>query len=180
VSSNAGQVLWSGIADPEKARRTVQQLMSDAMFTGWGIRTLSTKEPRFNPVGYHLGTVWPHDNSLIAAGFRRYGFDDSARQVFRGIVDAAARFPHHRLPEVFSGFPRAEFGVPVHYPVACHPQAWAAGSVPYLLENLLGLVPEAFEHRLRVRRPVLPEGATGSRSATPASTSDFIVATMAA
>ncbi len=157
VTSNAGQVLWSGIADADKAKRVMERLMADDMFAGWGIRTLSEKEKRYNPIGYHLGTVWPHDNSLIAAGFRRYGFDGPARKVWAGIVAAALEFHNYRLPEVFAGFRRREFGRPVSYPVACHPQAWAAGSVPYLLTSLLGLTPEAFDRRLRVVRPVLPQ-----------------------
>ncbi len=157
VASNAGQVLWSGIADPDKARRTMTRLLADDMFNGWGIRTLSDKERRYNPVGYHLGTVWPHDNSLIVAGFRRYGFDEAACRVFTGIVEAATHFHADRLPEVFAGLPRVPFDTPVHYPVACHPQAWAAGALPFMTEVLLGLVPGAFERRLRIVRPVLPE-----------------------
>ena len=156
VSSNAGQVLWSGIADPDKARRTVERLMADDMFSGWGVRTLATGERRYNPLGYHLGTVWPHDNALIAAGCRRYGLDEPAGRIFGGILDAAMHFPHRRLPELFAGFARAEYQVPVHYPVACHPQAWAAGAVPYLLETALGLRPAAFERRLLIARPMLP------------------------
>jgi len=108
-------------------------------------------------MGYHLGTVWPHDNSLIAAGFRRYGFDEEARRVFVGLLDAAIEFEDHRLPELFTGFARSEYGVPVRYPVACHPQAWAAGSVPYLVETSLGLTPKAFEKRLEIVRPCLPD-----------------------
>src|SRR5947209_5354963 len=98
------------------------------LLSGWGVRTLSTQERRYNPVGYHLGTVWPHDNSIILEGFKRYGFDHEACSVFEGIVAAAQHFEHCRLPEVFSGFPRREFHRPVRYPVACHPQAWAAGA----------------------------------------------------
>jgi glycogen debranching enzyme len=158
VSSNAGQVLWSGIADDDKARATTRQLMSDAMFSGWGIRTLASDERRFNPVGYHLGTVWPHDNALIGAGLRRYGFDDEALRIFTGLRDAASHFEHDRLPEVFAGFARDGDGPPVRYPVACHPQAWAAGSMLYLLTALLGLHPNALERRLAVVRPLLPEG----------------------
>jgi glycogen debranching enzyme len=156
VSSNAGQALWSKIARPDRAKKTAKQLMSDSMFSGWGIRTLSTHERRFNPVGYHLGTVWPHDNSIIAAGFRTYGCDKEACAVMSAIVHAARYFEHYRLPEVFAGFSRSEFHIPVRYPVACHPQAWAAGSVPFMIESLLGLVPKAFENRLEIVRPVLP------------------------
>jgi len=161
VSSNAGQMLWSGMAAPARAKKTMEQLMSKEMFSGWGVRTLSNAESRYNPVGYHLGTVWPHDNSIIAAGFRKYGFDDAACQVFAGIVDASKHFKKRRLPEVFAGFSRDEFPIPVRYPVACHPQAWAAGSVPSMLQSLLGLVPSAFENRLQVLRPVLPKFVQG-------------------
>ena len=157
VSSNPGQALWTGIAEQEKARRTMERLMTDDMFNGWGVRTLSENERRYNPVGYHLGTVWPHDNSIIAAGFRRHGFDGAAMRILAGVIRAAMHFEHYRLPELFAGFPEREFGVPARYPVACHPQAWAAGSVPYLLETSLGLIPEAFERRLRVARPQLPD-----------------------
>jgi len=157
LTSNPGQALWSRIVDPQKAQKTMERLMADEMFNGWGIRTLSQKERRYNPIGYHLGTVWPHDNSLIAAGFRHYGYDDAALRVFSGILEAAMHFGAYRLPELFSGFSREEFEIPVRYPVACHPQAWAAGSIPYLLEISLGLVPEAFEQRLRIIRPILPD-----------------------
>jgi glycogen debranching enzyme len=135
----------------------MERLMTDDMFNGWGVRTLSENERRYNPVGYHLGTVWPHDNSIISAGFRRHGFDGAAMRILAGVIRAAMHFEHYRLPELFAGFPEREFGVPARYPVACHPQSWAAGSVPYLLETSLGLIPEAFERRLRVARPQLPD-----------------------
>lgn len=157
VSSNAGQALWSGIARPTRARLTVKQLMSENMFSGWGVRTLSAQELRFNPVGYHLGTVWPHDNSIIVAGMRAYGCDKEACAVFSGIVETSKHFEHFRLPEVFAGFSQREFQIPVRYPIACHPQAWAAGSVPFMIESLLGLVPKAFENRLQIVQPVLPD-----------------------
>jgi glycogen debranching enzyme len=157
LSSNAGQALWTGIVDEEKAGRCVNRLMKPDLFSGWGIRTLSNKARRYNPMGYHLGTVWPHDNSLIAAGFKRYGFDEAAGRIFVGLMDAAMEFEDYRLPELFTGFGREEYGVPVRYPVACHPQAWAAGSVPFMVETLLGLVPEGFDNRLRVVRPYLPD-----------------------
>ncbi len=118
------------------------------------------KAKRANPVAYHLGTVWPHDNSIIAAGMRRYGFDGEALSVCAGILNTARHFEHYRLPEVFAGFSQEEFSTPVRYPVACHPQAWAAGSVPFMVTSLLGFEPEAFEKRLRVVRPVLPKGTT--------------------
>jgi len=157
MSSNPGQALWTGIVDDDKAGRVVERLMKPDLFSGWGIRTLSYKERRYNPMGYHLGTVWPHDNSMIAAGFRRYGFDNEASRIFIGLLEAAMEFEDYRLPEMFTGFAREEFGVPVRYPVACHPQAWAAGSIPFLVETSLGLVPEGFDNRLRVVRPHLPD-----------------------
>lgn len=158
VTSNAGQVLWSHIATPARARRVARRMMAPDMFSGWGIRTLSTHARRFNPVGYHLGTVWPHDNALIATGFRHYGLDAAARRVFDSLLRTAAFFGSYRLPEVFAGFSTSEFRTPVRYPVACHPQAWAAGSVPYLLGALLGLEPDGFAGHLRVVRPTLPDG----------------------
>jgi len=157
ISSNPGQALWTKIVDKSRAKQTVDRLMAKDMFSGWGIRTLSEKERSYNPIGYHLGTVWPHDNAIIASGFRKYGFDDEARQIFTGIVEASMQFDYYRLPEVFAGFQRSEYNVPVHYPVACHPQAWSAGAVPYLVEIMLGLEPDAFSKRLLVVRPILPD-----------------------
>lgn len=158
VSSNAGQALWTGITDDEKARRTVGRLMAEDMFSGWGVRTLSGRERAFNPIGYHLGTVWPHDNSILAAGFRRYGHDEEALRIFHGLFDAAFHFRAHQLPEVFCGFSRQDYEIPVSYPVACHPQAWAAGALPFMLTTLLGLEPDGFGKRLRIVRPLLPQG----------------------
>jgi glycogen debranching enzyme len=156
VSSNPGHVLWSGIADREKAEQTAKRLMAEDMFSGWGIRTLSALDKSYNPTAYHLGSVWPHDNSIIAAGFRRYQFDDYAVRIFEGLSQAGLHFSSNRLPELFCGFPYKDYHVPVEYPVACHPQAWAAGSLPYLVTALLGLQPEGFAHRLRIVRPMLP------------------------
>jgi len=157
LSSNAGHALWAGIADVEKAKRTVASLMTDEMFNGWGVRTLSASEVYYNPLGYHVGTVWPHDNSIIAAGFKRYGREREALRIFVGLVEAATHFDGRRLPELFGGFHRDDYGVPVPYPVACQPQAWAAGTMPYLLTTLLGFEPEGHENRLRLVRPVLPK-----------------------
>ncbi|WP_437592265.1 amylo-alpha-1,6-glucosidase [Sorangium sp. So ce1000] len=155
-SSNAGHALWAGIAEPSRAKTCAERLMSESMYSGWGIRTLAADEKAYNPMSYHRGTVWPHDNALIVAGLRRYGLDREARCVFGGVLRAAMNFRMYRLPELFCGFPRTEHGAPVRYPVACHPQAWAAGAVPYMLASLLGLEPDGFERRLRVVRPVLP------------------------
>lgn len=131
--------------------------MADDMFSGWGIRTLSEKEKAYNPGSYHLGSVWPHDNALIGAGLRRYGFDEAFLRVFKGLVEAAIHFKADQLPELFCGFSRARDPIPVRYPIADHPQAWASGSMPYLTETLLGLTPEAFDGRLRIVRPLLPD-----------------------
>jgi len=157
ISSNPGQALWSGIVDPNKAKLVADRLMGEDMFNGWGIRTLSERERSYNPVGYHLGTVWPHDNAIIAIGLRKYGLDDLFLRVFSGMVEAASHFEHYRLPELFAGFARKDYGVPVPYPEACQPQIWAAGAVPMMLQTALGLVPLGFERRLRVVRPLLPE-----------------------
>jgi glycogen debranching enzyme len=156
ISSNPGQALWTGIISPDRRRRVAERLMADDMYSGWGIRTLSTEARAYNPVGYHLGTVWPHDNAIIAAGFRHCGFDEAACRIFAGVLDAASGFEHYRLPEVFAGFSRSEYPQPVHYPVACHPQAWAAGAAPFLLQAMLGLEPDAFNQRLDIVRPCLP------------------------
>jgi glycogen debranching enzyme len=159
TSSNAGHMLWTGIADNAGAAAVAERLLEPDMFSGWGIRTLSSAEQCYDPNGYHLGTVWPHDNALIVAGLRRYGHDDAAHRIFTALLDAATGFDQYRLPELFAGFVREEHAVPVPYPVACRPQAWAAGAVPYMLASTLGLVPEAFERRLRVVRPRLPDPA---------------------
>jgi glycogen debranching enzyme len=156
VASNAGQVLFSGIASKGRATKVQRRMLADDMFNGWGIRTMSTAAAAYNPIGYHLGTVWPHDNSLIAAGFRRYGLDDAAVRILGSMVEASGDFEHQRLPECFTGLERSTFDIPVRYPVACHPQAWAAGAVPYLLTTTLGLEPEGFDRRLRIVRPALP------------------------
>jgi glycogen debranching enzyme len=156
IASNAGQALWTGIVTPSRRRRVAERLMAEDMYSGWGIRTLSAGERAYNPVGYHLGTVWPHDNALIAAGFQRCGFGEWADRIFEDLLRAASCFEHFRLPEVFSGISRSECELPVRYPIACHPQAWAAGTLPYLLQALLGLEPDAFAKRLALVRPRLP------------------------
>src|SRR5437773_4733819 len=157
LSSNAGHTLWSGIAQPERAGKIAECLLSEEMFNGWGVRTLTSAALCYNPLGYHLGTVWPHDNSLIAAGFKRYGFDHEALKIMSGLIEAAVHFQSHRLPELFGGFAQEDYGIPVSYPVACQPQAWSAGAVPYLLTTALGLEGDGFESKLRIVRPMLPE-----------------------
>ena len=132
--------------------------MAPDMFSGWGIRTLSSDAVAFNPMSYHLGSVWPHDNGLIIAGLRHYGHDTPAVRLFAALFEAAGAFRHERMPELYCGFPRGEEAAPVRYPVACSPQAWAAGALPHALWNLLGLHPHAHEHRLHIVRPRLPGG----------------------
>jgi glycogen debranching enzyme len=156
LGSNQGHLLWAGAVTPERAQAIRDALMSDRMFSGWGIRTLAEDEPAYNPVGYHLGTVWPHDTAMIAFGLRKYGFDDDFAQIFEALLEAASNSDGYRLPELFAGFSRTEFETPVPYPVACQPQAWAAGAIPYLVTCGLGLVPDGLRRRLRVRRPSLP------------------------
>jgi glycogen debranching enzyme len=156
LTSNQGHLLWAGAVSDERARAIRDVLMVRDMFSGWGVRTLAESHPAYNPIGYHTGSVWPHDSALIAAGLRRYGFDEDFTRIFEGLLEAASRFGDYRLPELFAGFPREESGDPVPYPVACQPQAWAAGSIPFLLECGLGLSPDALNKRLRVVRPSLP------------------------
>ncbi len=156
ISSNPGQALWTGIIPPERVPNVVNRLMQEDMFSGWGIRTLATSEAGYNPVSYHRGTVWPHDTALIAAGFRNHGHGRDACRLFAALLEAADNFDDYRLPELFSGYP-SSFGMPVRYPVACHPQAWAASSIPLLLATLLGLEPDAPRGRLRILSPWLPD-----------------------
>jgi glycogen debranching enzyme len=156
LASNQGHLLWAVAVPPERARAVRDAVMSDAMFSGWGIRTLAEGEAGYNPVGYHLGTVWPHDTAITAFGLRKYGYDDDFARIFEALLDAAANAGDYRLPELFAGFSRTEFETPVPYPVACQPQAWAAGSIPYLTTGGLGLVPDGLNGRLRIRRPSLP------------------------
>ncbi len=156
IASNAGQALLTGIVDADKARAVARRIMSNDMFSGWGVRTLSSRETAYNPLDYQVGAVWPHDNALIALGLRQYGCTEEADRVFSGLFEATTRFAHFRLPEVFDGFGRDEYQLPVHYPVACSPQAWAAGALPLLTTALLGLEPDATRGVLRVVNPALP------------------------
>jgi glycogen debranching enzyme len=157
LGSNQGHLLWSLAVSPERAAGARAALMRPEMFCGWGIRTLASSEPSYNPVGYHTGSVWPHDTALAAFGLRKYGYDEDFTLIFEGLLEAASHFPDYRLPELFAGFSRDDYDIPVPYPVACHPQAWAAGSIPYLLRAGLGLIADGLEGRLRVVRPSLPQ-----------------------
>jgi glycogen debranching enzyme len=156
LTSNQGHLLWCDAVSAGRARAIRDVLMSPDLFSGWGVRTLAASHPAYNPVGYHTGSVWPHDSALIAYGLRRYGFDEEFTLIFEGLIEAASRLDDHRLPELFGGFPREELDEPVPYPVACRPQAWAAGSIPLLLECGLGLSPDALNRRLTIVRPSLP------------------------
>ena len=157
VTSNAGHALWCGIATPEHAAILVHRLMAPDMYTGWGIRTLSSTYPTYNPMSYHNGSVWPHDNSLIAQGFARYGFREEAAEVVSALIEAGRRFPNAQLPELFCGFARdLRFSSrPADYLISCIPQAWSAGMVFLCLRTLLGLEPDLRTQQL-VADPALP------------------------
>jgi glycogen debranching enzyme len=155
-SSNAGQCLFTGIADPAHARRVARTLLSIEFFSGWGVRTLATSERRYNPMAYHNGSVWPHDNALIAWGAARCGSTELPLRILMGLFEAGLSFDHHRMPELFCGFPRHPGEGPVLYPVACAPQAWAAASNFLCLQACLGLEISGVERTISFIRPVLP------------------------
>jgi glycogen debranching enzyme len=155
-SSNAGHCLFGGIAASDRARRVAEQLVGAEMCSGWGIRTVSSVESRYNPMSYHNGSVWPHDNGLVAAGFSRYRFDDLVAAPFAGLFDASTTIDGHRLPELFCGFHRRAGEGPTLYPVACSPQAWASGVVFHLMQACLRLSIDAADRRLSVDHPILP------------------------
>ena len=154
LASNNGHLLWSGIVDKSKAKAVARHLLGPRLFSGWGVRTLAQGEGRYNPIGYHVGTVWPFDNSFIAWGLRKYGFKDEAAQIAVGILDAAEFFDG-RLPEAFGGYDRSLTKYPVQYPTACSPQAWSTGAPLLLLSTMLGLEPIG-DHL--IVDPALPSG----------------------
>jgi glycogen debranching enzyme len=154
LSSNIGHLLWSGIVDDSRARRIADHLLGPRLFSGWGVRTLSDDQGRYNPIGYHVGTVWPFDNSIIAWGLSRYGFKEEAGRICNGML-AASRFFEGRLPEAFAGYERDLTDYPVRYPTACSPQAWSAGTPLLLLRVMLGLDPQG-EHL--IIDPAVPDG----------------------
>jgi glycogen debranching enzyme len=156
LASNQGHLLWAIAIPAVRARAVCDALIGDSANSGWGVRTLGADERAFNPVGYHSGTVWPHDNALFGVGLRRYGFDQEFLRIFEGLLDAAGSLPDYRLPELFAGFSRSDYENPVPYPVACSPQAWAAGSLPSMLVAGLGLTADGLNRTLRIRRPSLP------------------------
>ena len=155
-TSNAGQLLFTGIARTDRARMVASDLMSNKFFSGWGIRTVARGEARYNPMSYHNGSIWPHDNALIALGLARYGLKHSVEHVFKGLFDAASYMDLRRLPELFCGFQRERRRGPTLYPVACAPQAWASATPFTLLEAALGLEFEAQRGEIRLRNPRLP------------------------
>ncbi len=156
VASNCGHLMWSGAVMPERAERMARRLMADDMFSGWGIRTLSSAHRGYDPVSYQLGSVWPHDNGLIALGMKRYGLWQQANRIAEGIFSAASHYENSSLPELFAGMPRQAGGLPVPYANSNMPQAWAAGSAFMLLQAILGLEPDP-ERRALILAPTLPE-----------------------
>jgi glycogen debranching enzyme len=157
ISSNSGQVLLTGIASPERAQRVAHTLLEPSMFSGWGIRTVATSEVRYNPMSYHNGSVWPHDNGLIAMGFARYGLKQAASRVFEALFDAATYMDLRRLPELYCGFVRIARNAPTQYPVACSPQAWASAAPLCLLQASLGLELLDRTGEIKFYRPTLPD-----------------------
>jgi glycogen debranching enzyme len=156
VTSNPGHLLWSRAVGEERARRIATVLLSHDMYTGWAIRTLARGQRVYNPLSYHNGSVWPHDNAIAALGMSRYGMNRAAHKVLTGMLAAAEHFHHQRLPELFCGLDRGDREFLVHYPVSCSPQAWASGALLMTLQAVLGLEPDAVLGRLRIRNPQLP------------------------
>ena len=157
VSSNAGHALLTGIADPERARRVAETLLGTSCFSGWGVRTVARSAARYNPISYHNGSVWPHDNAVIALGLARYGLHAGVSKIFRGLFEAAGYMDLRRLPELFCGFAWRRLTAPTLYPVACAPQAWASGTVFALIQASLGMSFEQAGEEIRFDRPALPE-----------------------
>jgi glycogen debranching enzyme len=157
VTSNAGHALFTGIAYAERARPVVDTLMGSSSFSGWGIRTLASTEPRYNPMSYHDGSVWPHDNALIAAGFARYGFRYETTRILEGLFAASSYIDLRRLPELFCGFPRQRNQGPTFYPVACMPQSWAATAPLSILRSCLGLTFKPEARQIVFDQPALPD-----------------------
>jgi glycogen debranching enzyme len=156
-SSNAGHVLFTGLAREDRAKSVVRTLMAPASFSGWGVRTIASTEARYNPMSYHNGSIWPHDNALIAAGFSRYGYRREAARIFEGLFTAATYVDLMRLPELFCGFPRRRAQGPTFYPVACSPQAWSAAAPLSLIQSSLGLGFDVNSAEISLREPALPQ-----------------------
>jgi glycogen debranching enzyme len=156
-TSNAAHALFSAIAPPERARLVASSLMSDASFAGWGVRTVAAGEARYNPMSYHNGSIWPHDNAIAAVGLARYGFTAAAARMLDAMLELSESVDLHRLPELLCGFHRRSDERPTLYPVACAPQAWAAGAVYMLVQAALGMEIDAGRRRVTFSRPSLPE-----------------------
>ena len=156
-ASNAGHTLFTGIADSERAGRVAARLLEPDMFSGWGIRTIGTSAARYNPMSYHNGSIWPHDNGLIAMGLARYGQKEAVLKVFRGLFEAAGHIELRRLPELFCGFGRKQRQGPIGYPVACSPQAWASATPLALIQASLGLTLDHSQREVRFDLPALPD-----------------------
>ena len=156
VTSNAGHLLWSRLPDADRACKVATTMLAADMFCGWGIRTLSARHPVFNPMSYHNGSVWPHDNALAVMGMSHYGLGANAVPVVNATQDAAASANFHRLPELYCGMARVGAPRPVQYPVSCSPQAWASGALFMMLQGVLGILPDAPGRALHIRNPVLP------------------------
>lgn len=157
LASNAGHALLTGIAYPERAKTVAVRLMGSTFFSGWGVRTIASTEARYNPMSYHNGSVWPHDNALIAAGLARYGLRREAARIFEGLYAASTYIDLRRLPELFCGFPRQRSQGPTFYPVACTPQAWAATAPLSFVQSCLGLSFDVEALQVTLDRPVLPK-----------------------
>jgi glycogen debranching enzyme len=160
ISSNPGHLLWAGIVSDSRAQIVTRRLMEDDMFTGWGVRTLSSRERLYNPMSYHNGSVWPHDTALLASGMRAYGLTSPFATLAGGLFETVLQFENMRMPELFCGFTRVPGHGPTRYPVACVPQAWAAGVVLHLVSAMLGMRPHAEENQLTLVRPTLPSWLT--------------------
>jgi glycogen debranching enzyme len=160
IGSNAGQALWTGIIPAGRAMAVADRLIEPDLFSGWGVRTYAAGQPGYNPVGYHTGSIWPHDNAIVAAGLKSVGAEDAANLLAGRLIEAAQSFPDLRLPELFCGFGRDDVGAPVAYPVACSPQAWAAAAPLFLIQTMLGFKADASARRLELIRPTLPEWLT--------------------
>ena len=155
-TSNPAHAMFTGIMAPDRARRVAQDIMRPSFHSGWGIRTVAAGEARYNPMSYHNGSIWPHDNAIIASGLVRYGFSDGIGPIFNGMMQTAAYMDQRRLPELFCGFPRRRSRGPTLYPVACSPQAWASGAVFQLLQAILGLEYDLAARAIRLRNPAVP------------------------
>ena len=157
VSSNAGHALLTGIAAPERAQRVAETLLGASCFSGWGVRTVARSAARYNPMSYHNGSVWPHDNAVIALGFARYGLKSEVLRIFKGLFEAASYMDLRRLPELFCGFAWRRLTAPTLYPVACAPQAWASATVFALVQASLSASFEQGGEEIRFDRPVMPD-----------------------